>query len=140
MLRFIIRRLLQAALLLMVMSVVFFTLLHLIPGGPAESIGAQNPHISQAQRHAIAVKYGLDKPLPVQYLVWVGAAVRGDFGYSIQNGQPVLEAITERLPYTLRLFGVALSFALILALLLGVIAAVKQYSLTDYTITVLAYA
>jgi peptide/nickel transport system permease protein len=138
--RYIIRRLLLAVLMLWVMSVFFFALLHAIPGGPDAVIGASNPRVSLAARAAIRHKFGLDQPVPVQYVAWVSNAVRGDFGYSFISGLPVSDVITARVPATLELFGAALAFALVLAILLGVAAAVRQYSLGDYLITILAYA
>lgn len=140
MFRYIIRRILQSILLLFIMSIAFFILLHLMPGGPDQAIGANNPRITGATRAAIRHRYGLDQPLPIQYLTWLGAALHGDFGFSIETTRPVITEIAERLPNTLELFATALGLALVCAILLGVIAAVKQYSLTDYTITVLAYA
>jgi peptide/nickel transport system permease protein len=140
MLRYIVRRLFQSILLLFLLSIAFFALLHLIPGGPDTAIGADNPTITLEQRAAIRHAYGLDQPLPVQYLSWLSTALRGNLGYSITNGRPVIVEIADRLPATLELFLTALSFALIVATVLGVISAVKQYSLTDYVITVIAYA
>ena len=137
--RYVIRRLLQAILMLFIMSVAFFALLHSIPGGPAASIGANNPHITAAQRKLILVRYGLDKPVPVQYVNWVTQALKGDFGISLQTSLPVTQLMGGRIPATLELFLTALLFALVMAILLGVISAVRQYSITDYAITVLAY-
>jgi peptide/nickel transport system permease protein len=138
--RYIIRRVLQAILMLLIMSLFFFTLLHLIPGGPAASIGATNPRITPQERHDIEVRLGLDKPLPIQYINWLLASLHGDFGFSYSNARPVSLVIGERIPVTLQLFIPALSFALIVAIVLGVIAAVRQYSIADYLITIGAYA
>ena len=138
--RYVIRRLLLAVLMLWVMSVFFFGLLHAIPGGPDAVIGATNPRISLAARRAIRIKFGLDKPVPVQYVNWLTNAVHGDFGYSFISGRAVSDEIRDRVPATLELFIAALGFALVLAILLGVAAAVRQYSLGDYLITILAYA
>ncbi len=135
--RYVIRRLIQAVAMLFVMSLAFFVLLHLIPGGPAASIF--NPRMTPAQRHAVTVRYGLDKPLPVQYLLWLGQALHGNFGQSLVNGLPVSAEITSRIPATLELFIAALGFALIVAIIFGVVSAVRQYSLTDYLITIFAY-
>jgi peptide/nickel transport system permease protein len=137
--RYLIRRVVQAVFMLFVMSIVFFTLLHLIPGGPDAVIGANNPHITPIQRAAIRHRFGLDQPVPIQYLSWLGNALHGDFGISFSNSLPVAQELAARIPATLELFLTALGFALILAILLGVTAAVKQYSITDYLITVLSY-
>jgi len=125
--RYLIRRLLQAVLMLFLMSIAFFTLLHLIPGGPEEAVGAQNPRITVEAREAIKARYGLDKPVPVQYVVWLSHAVRLDFGDSIATTRPVLREIGDRLPATFELFLAAFSLALTAAVVFGVLAAVKQY-------------
>jgi peptide/nickel transport system permease protein len=134
--RYIIRRLLQAVLLLFLLSIFLFVMLHLLPGGPQQVLF--NPRLSKAARAALAAKYGVDKPLPVQYLFYMQHLLQGDLT-SFGTGQPVFSEIGDRLPYTLQLFAAALGFALVVALLLGVIAAVRQYSVTDYTVTVLSY-
>lgn len=137
--RYLIRRLLQAVILLFLMSIAFFGLLHAIPGGGPEAV-IVNPKMSLKTRLAIAAKWGLDKPLPIQYLTWLRHLLQGDFGLSILNGQPVAPQITSRLGLTLELFGYTFAFALVVAILLGVFSAVRQYSILDYSVTVLAYA
>jgi peptide/nickel transport system permease protein len=134
--RYIIRRLLQAVFLLFMLSIFLFLLLHLLPGGPQNVLF--NPRLTRAARAALAHKYGLDKPLPLQYLFYMQHLFQGDLT-SINTNRPVLLEIGSRLQYTLQLFALALSFALVIALLLGVISAVRQYSVTDYTVTVLSY-
>lgn len=135
--RFIIRRLLQSVLLLFLLTVAFFLLVHAIPGGPEQAYFS--PRQTAAQKHAIVVELGLDKPLPVQYVKWITAAMRGNFGRSYDSNLPVSVDIAPRIPNTILLFSVALGFALIMAVLLGVFSAVRQYSITDYIITVFAY-
>jgi peptide/nickel transport system permease protein len=124
--RYIIRRLFHAAGLLAIMSVVFFTMVHLIPGA----------YIPAARAHNL----GLDQPLPVQYLTWLSHTLQGNFGDSLVYRRPVGTEILERLPSTLELFLAAFALALVIALLGGVYAAVHRNSLSDYTITVAAYA
>ena len=135
--RYLIRRILQSVAMLFVMSVVFFMLIHLIPGGPAAVLFS--PHLSLAARQQLTKSYGLDKPLPVQYLTWLTKFMRGDMGNSFANGLPVSSSIAARVPATLELLLSAFAFALVIAILLGVTAAVRQYSLVDYLTTVLAY-
>jgi peptide/nickel transport system permease protein len=135
--RYIIRRLLQAVLLLFVLSIALFLLIHAIPGGPERVFFA--PRMSLAQRQALVHKYGLDRPLYVQYLSWLTGVLHGDLGTSISDLQPVSSDIWSRVPATLELFAAALSFALVIAILFGVIAAVRQYSFTDYTLTTFSY-
>jgi peptide/nickel transport system permease protein len=135
--RFLIRRLLQSVLLLVLLSVAFFLLIHALPGGPEQAYFS--PRQTVAQKQAIIKEFGLDQPLPVQYVKWVGAALHGDFGRSYDSNLPVLQDISSAIPNTVLLFLVALSFALVTAILLGVFSAVRQYSLADYLITVFAY-
>jgi peptide/nickel transport system permease protein len=135
--RYIIRRLLQALLLLALLSVGMFLLIHALPGGPEQVLF--NPRLSAAGRAAIRARFGLDQPLYIQYLKWLGNAVVGDFGFSFVTNQPVSELLTERFPATLELFSFALVLALILAITIGVISAVRQGSVTDYGLTTLSY-
>lgn len=137
--RYLIRRLLQAVILLLIMSVAFFGLLHAIPGGGPEA-AIVNPKMSLLTRQRIAAKWGLDKPLWQQYLIWLQHILQGDFGLSINNGQPVGPQIAGRLGLTIELFGYTFAFALVIAILLGVFSAVRQYSILDYSVTILAYA
>lgn len=137
--RYLIRRLLQAVVLMLIMSVAFFGLIHAIPGGGPEA-AIVNPKMPLATRLAIRKKWGLDQPLPIQYLTWLRHTLQGDFGVSILTGQSVTEQISSRLGLTLELFGYTFAFALIVAVLLGVFSAVRQYSILDYSVTVLAYA
>lgn len=137
--RYLIRRLIQAVLMLFVMTIGFFLLLQAIPGGPASVLGG-NPHLTAAQRQQYIHRLGLDQPLYKQYLDWLGNILHGDFGHSFLNGLPVINEIGARLGATLQLFIAALSFALVLAIIFGVVAAVRQYSIVDYAITVFSYA
>lgn len=135
--RYIIRRLLQAIPLLILVSIAMFGLIHALPGGPDQVIF--NPHLTAAGRAALRAKFGLDDPLPVQYLKWLSQILVGNFGYSFQTNQPVSQILAERFPNTLELFGTALLVALVLAVILGIIAAVRQGSVVDYTLTTVSY-
>lgn len=135
--RYIIRRLLQAIPLLFLISIVMFALIHLLPGGAEQVIF--NPRMSPAARAALRAAFGLDQPLWVQYIKWLGNALIGNFGFSFVDFQPVSATIAARFPATLELFGVALLFALLIAIVFGVTSAVRQGTLTDYTLTTLAY-
>ncbi|GHO45063.1 ABC transporter permease [Ktedonospora formicarum] len=135
--RYLVRRLLQAIPLLFLLSIFMFTLIHLLPGGPEEVL--YNPNLDQAGREALRASLGLDDPVPIQYLKWVGSALHGDFGYSFFTNQPVASIIRDRFPPTLELFFVALILALILAIVLGTLTATRQGRITDYVVTTLAY-
>jgi peptide/nickel transport system permease protein len=78
---------------------------------------------------------GLDQPLPIRYLKWLGAVVQGDLGYSVVTRQPIAEELRLRLPATLQLMGAALFIGLVVGIPLGVISAIKQYSIIDYVLT-----
>jgi peptide/nickel transport system permease protein len=96
---------------------------------------ATNPNMTAADRAALRERLGLNQPLPVQYIKWLGLVVQGDFGKSFFSKQPVLTMITQRLPLTLTLMITAEICILTVALILGIISAVKQYSLLDNIIT-----
>src|SRR3954453_18810011 len=135
--RYIIRRLLQALLLLALLSLGMFLLIHALPGGPEQVIF--NPRLSAAGRAAIRARFGLDQPLYIQYLRWIGNALIGNFGFSFVTNQPVSDLLAERFPATLELFSFALVLALILAITIGVVSAVRQRTVSDYALTTLAY-
>ncbi len=135
--RYIIRRLLQAIPLLFFVSVLMFALLHLLPGGPDQVLF--NPHLSAAGRAAMRARFGLDDPIPIQYLKWLGNALIGNFGFSFATNEPVMNIIGRRFPATLELFSYALLLALVCAIVIGVISAVRQHSITDYTLTTVSY-
>jgi peptide/nickel transport system permease protein len=135
--RYVIRRLIQAVFILFLLSIGLFALIHAIPGGPERVFLA--PHQTAAARAALIHKFGLDQPLPIQYWNWLTGALHGDFGLSFTDNQPVLSDIFARFPATLELFVASLSFALVVSIIFGVVAAVRQYSITDYTLTILSY-
>lgn len=118
--RIIWRRLLASLLVLGLVSVLAFSLVQLVPGDPAVTLAGDNP--SDAQVASIRAKLGLDQPLLVQYVNWLGSAVTGDFGASLFSSQPVGEAIVQRLPATLSLILGSMVLAIALGLPLGVIA------------------
>lgn len=134
---YLMRRLAQAIPLLLLVSLALFGLLHAIPGGPEQVAGG--PHTSAAARLRLIHALGLDQPLPVQYVKWLWGVAHLDFGYTYRTGQPVLSAIGDRVPATLELLGIAFAVALLLAIPVGIVGAVRQYSIADYVLTVLAY-
>jgi peptide/nickel transport system permease protein len=135
--QYLIRRVLQAIPLLFLLSIFVFLLIHALPGGPDQVFF--NPHLDAAGRAALRARFGLDQPLYIQYLKWLGNTLRGDFGFSFDTNQPVADILAQRFPNTLELFAVALGIALILAIALGVIAALRQNTATDYALTVISY-
>jgi len=136
MLQLIGRRLLAMVPLLLAVSVVVFSFIHLLPGDPAVLFLGEEATPENLAR--FRAKLGFDRPLVVQYGEWLGHAVRGDLGRSIRTNQPVTQAIVERLPVTLRLIGGAMLVSLCIAVPLGVISAVKRNSGVDLASTFFA--
>jgi len=136
MLQLIGRRLLATLPLLLAVSVVVFSFIHMLPGDPAVLFLGEEATSDNLAR--FRAKLGFDRPLVVQYGDWLGHAVRGDLGRSIRTNQPVTQAIVERLPVTLRLIGMAMLISLCIALPLGIISAVKRNSGVDLASTFFA--
>ena len=136
---YLIRRTLQAIPLLLLISVVIFALLQITPGGPLARF-ENDPTISAQDLNNIRERMGLDDPIPVQYGRWMAGVLRGDLGNSYITNQPVLEMIRERLPNTLKLMATAFGVTLIIAVPIGIISAVKQYSIFDHLVTSIAFA
>ena len=130
---YLLRRLVLIIPVLIGVSVIVFTIMHVIPGDPVRLMfagtGATGEQI-QAMRHAL----GLDRPLPVQYVNYVARAIRGDLGQSIHFKQPVLQLILERMPATIELTLVSLIIALTIAFPIGILSALKRYTFIDYIV------
>ncbi len=159
--RYLARRLLQAIPMLFLLSIGMFALVNIVPGGPLAGHG-RSRHVRPQRAEMLKRQFGLDKPLPLQYVIWLvgndwmqvdadgdGVAegygtrqgiLRGDFGFSFTTRRPVLEEIGDRLPNTLLLMGVTLAVALAIAIPVGVISAVKQYSIFDIAVTTFSFA
>ena len=137
--QYLIRRLLQGLLTLLAITVIVFLLASAYPGGIMNAY-EENPNATAEDLARLRAKYGLDDPLPVRYFKWLGNVARGDLGVSFVSKQPVLVEIGQRLPNTLLLMGVALIVTLLLAIPLGIVSALRQYSLTDTILTALAFA
>jgi peptide/nickel transport system permease protein len=117
-------------------SIVVFFMVRAIPGDPAQILLGQNA--TQDQINALTAKMGLDKPVIVQYGLFLKDAVRGDLGDSIVTGRPVTTELLVRLPATFELVAFAMLIAVLVGVPVGVISAVKQYSVLDKTTSVLA--
>jgi peptide/nickel transport system permease protein len=158
--RYIVRRILQAIPMLFLLSIVFFTLVNLAPGGPMAAL-SRSKRTDPEKKEAMKREFGLDKPLPVQYVIWLigndwmrvdsdgdGFAesygtrkgiLRGDFGFSFRNRNPVLEEIGERLGNTIYLMSATLLVTGIIAIPIGILSAIKQYSIFDIAATTLSF-
>jgi peptide/nickel transport system permease protein len=132
---FFLRKVGAALIVLVLASMLVFVGVRAIPGDPALALGGENrdPAVLSAVRH----KYGLDRPLPVQYIHWVSLAVRGDLGTD-QRELSVAHTIVERLPITLELAGLAILIGSVIGILAGVLAAVRRGRPTDYAATTVA--
>lgn len=138
MLQYIIRRILIAIPTLLIISFVIFAVLALAPGDPLAQF-ALNPAIPESTRELIRVQFGLDQPWPVRYVRWLTSLLRGDWGFSFGTRGPVLDLIWQRLPQTLTVVGTAYLIAVLLAIPIGIISAVKQYSIFDNVATFFAF-
>jgi peptide/nickel transport system permease protein len=134
--RYLIGRVGQALGVLLVVSIVTFGLIHSAPGGPAILLQGD---LTQEQIRERMADLGLDDPLPVQYVRWLGNLIRGQLGYSLSQGVPVGTLIVERLPATLLLSGAALLLTLGVGLPLGVLSALKRNGLVDFLVTGFAF-
>ncbi len=136
---FLLRRLLACVPLLLAISLILFAIVHLAPGGPLDMY-ADNPSVTPAALEHIRHAYGLDRPLPTQYLLWLRSMVVGDWGYSIRTGRPVVTEIAERLPATLLLGGSAILISLVVALPVGLLTAWYRGTAIDHGLTLAAFA
>lgn len=130
---YLLRRVLQAVIVLVGVSLIVFLLLHTLPGGPARAVLAlrANP----ATIHAFDVQYGLLKPLPVQYITWLGQLLHGNLGFSYKQNQSVSSLLGENLPRTLLLVGSSTVFALLVAVPMGTYQAARRNKPDDYVLT-----
>jgi len=133
------RRLVQIIPLLFGISIVLFAVIQAAPGGPEGALLESGRFIDPAVIEAYRERLGVDQPVHIQYFRWLAAAFSGDLGTSFSTTRPVAEMIVERLPATLELMGAAFVFAAIIAILLGILSAVRQYSWFDHLGTGLSF-
>ena len=134
--KFLVRRLLLTIPILFLVSVLTFSLIHLIPGDPARVILGQEA--TPEAYESLRTELSLDKPIVVQYFTWVGNVVTGDLGLSITDRVPVTELISQRLPATIELTIGTFLVALLIAFPAGILAAVRRGTIVDYTSTFVA--
>ena len=135
MLRYIIRRLIIGVLVVLSVSIVIFGIMQMMPGNPIDLM--VGPRVTPDQITEMKARWGLDKPIPVQYLYWLWNVLHGDFGVSITTKQQVSYLIMQRLPFTLMLTGAAILVEYLCAVPMGLLAAVKKDRIFDKTMTVL---
>lgn len=128
----------EAIPLLLLISIILYWILSNAPGGPLAPY-LQNPHITAADIARLKHNFGLDQPLPIRYVRWLGMVVQGHLGYSTSNSEDVVTAIVERMPATLLLMGCSFVLSLIIGIAFGIFAAVRPYSTGDYLVTTFAF-
>ncbi len=128
--RYVVRRLLLLVVVVAGMSLITFSLTHLVPGNPARLLAG--PHATQAQVDTLARQYGLDKPVPEQYVRYVQGLLHGDLGTSLTDRRPVLDDLTQFLPATIELTLAAMILTIGIGIPLGVIAAVSRGGILDH--------
>lgn len=136
--QYIIRRVLIAIPTLLVISFVIFAILALAPGDPLAQF-ALNPAIPESTRELIRKQFGLDQPWPIRYVRWISSLAQGDWGWSFNSRSPVIDIVFQRLPQTLQVVGLAYVIAVCLAIPIGIISAVKQYSIFDNVATFFSF-
>lgn len=139
--QYLLRRLLISIPVLLGITIATYLIINLAPGDPVtaminpETAAALGPGWVEQQKAAL----GLDRPIPVRYVLWVKEVARGNFGFSFQDRQPINAKIIERLRPTMTLMGFALFIAIVIAVPLGILSAIKQYSFIDYLATVAGF-
>ncbi len=119
-------------------SVLVFTMLRVVPGNIADILFDSAGMIDTAEKAKLETELGLNRPIAVQYVHWIGGLAQGDLGYSYVSEKPAIDEILPRIPITAKLAGLALMFAILFGVPLGVISAVKQNSWLDYALRVIS--
>ena len=132
------RRLAQLIPTVLLLSIIIFSLQHLLPGDPALVLAGENP--DEATLAAIRAQYHLDQPLVVQYLYWLKGVATGDLGESMRHNRPVLDLILLKLPVTLQLAVMGICIALTVGIVAGVISALRQNTAVDYATNIASLA
>jgi peptide/nickel transport system permease protein len=135
---YLIRRILIAIPTLLGISIVIYAVLALAPGDPLAQFAA-DPSVPPEVRENIRESLGLNDPWYVRYFKWLGALATGDWGFSFASKMPVIDLISQRMPQTMQVLGLAYLISIILAIPIGVLSAVKQYSLFDNIATTFAF-
>lgn len=140
MIRYVTGRLVRMVPVILLLSIVVFSMMHFLPGDPATLMLSESSAASKEAVERLREQLGLNDPLYVQYWRFISKAVRGDFGYSIRTHRPVMGMILEVFPSTIQLTLAAMLFAVLMGVVLGVIAAVRHNSLLDNFSMVLSFA
>jgi peptide/nickel transport system permease protein len=140
--KYIIQRILVSIPVFFGITLLVYGLYSLSPGDPVVNIVGieQFQRMSEEQIQQVRAQYGFDKPWTIRYIKWLGKLVQGDLGYPLKGPKTVVQQISERIPSTLLLMGTALLLALLIGVPIGIIMALKQYSLLDMGLTVFVFA
>jgi peptide/nickel transport system permease protein len=133
---YILRRLIQIAPTILMITLVVFVMMQSIPGDPVVSLLGEAYTEESATK--VREEYGLDQPILVQYFIWLAKLVQGDWGRSVLSGRPVLKDVLVRLPVTLELIVLSMAVALVIAIPAAIIGALRQNTWADYTATTVA--
>ena len=139
MIRFIFNRFVQSVIVLLVMSFFIYGLIGLMPGDPIDLMVTADPKITTTDAAHLRELYGLDRPIIERYGHWLSAAICGDFGFSRLHAQPVLTVMGPAVLNTIILLGFSFALALLIALPLGIIAAMRPRTYLDYGVNMLAF-
>jgi peptide/nickel transport system permease protein len=135
---YIVRRLLLMLVTLIGMSMLIFVMLRLVPGNITDIIFDSAGFVNPAQKKKIERELGLDQPIAVQYVNWIGGLMRGDLGYAYVSEKPAIDEILPRIPVTAKLAVLALVFSILFGVPLGVVSAVRQNTGLDYVLRVIS--
>lgn len=140
MLRYVTGRILESLAVLLVMSFVVYSLIGLMPGDPIDLMIQGDPNLTPADAERLKAIHGLDRPIVERYGAWLTNAVQGDFGYSRNHSAPVLDVVGDRIGNTVLLLSVSLVLSLLIAIPIGVYAALRPYSKIDYAVNLICFA
>jgi peptide/nickel transport system permease protein len=135
---YLLRRFGLMVVTLLGISIIIFVMLRVAPGNIADILFDAAGFVDPTEKKAIMVQLGLDQPLVIQYLTWIGGLLHGDLGYSYVSDRPALAEILPRIPVTAKVAGLALTFAAVIGVPLGVVSAVNQNTRLDYILRVLS--
>jgi len=136
-LRYLAQRLGQAAVIVAIVAAITFALIHIAPGDPFSAV-MDNQNVNETVRQTLRAQYGLDRPLPEQFVRYVNSLAHGQLGWSFSHERPVLEVLGSALPNTLLLMGVALVGSFALGILIALIQVARRGSIIDYTLSAIS--
>jgi peptide/nickel transport system permease protein len=137
--QYAIRRILISIPVLLVVTVIIFLLINLAPGDPLDFFTNEEMGVTRESLEFLEERFGLNDPIHVRYVKWLGAVAQGDLGYRFKNGDPVAEVLVVRMQRTFLLMGTALFFGIVIGVSLGIFTGLRQYSFWDFSLTTLSF-